>query len=109
MGPRPPEKITISAREYAVFAALVRCLKLSPTMVLKATSTPRSCELRCEEEGVGVLPVRRKHLGAGCDNLCDHVTILKSSHMSASNWRTQGIQTKASSFIILIFAPVMLA
>jgi len=36
------EKMTMSARVSAMRAALVRCSRESPTMVLKATTTPRS-------------------------------------------------------------------
>ena len=42
VGPRPPERMTMSARPSAMRIAAVRCLRLSPTMVLKATETPRS-------------------------------------------------------------------
>ena len=42
VGPRPPMKIAMSARWIAVRAAEVRCSRLSPTMVLKATLMPNS-------------------------------------------------------------------
>ena len=62
----------MSAREMAMRAALVRWARLSPTMVLKATWTPRSLRPCGEVEGVGVLAEGREHLGAGCDDFSDH-------------------------------------
>ena len=53
-------------------AALVRCSRLSPTMVLKATWTPRSLRPLGEVERVGVLPEGREHLRAGGDDFSDH-------------------------------------
>ncbi len=42
VGPRPPEKKTRSERRRAVRVASTSCGRLSPTMVLKATGTPRA-------------------------------------------------------------------
>src|SRR5581483_5606694 len=41
VGPSPPLKITMSARERAVVLTRTISFKLSPTMLLNATSTPR--------------------------------------------------------------------
>ena len=40
-------------------------------------------ELGGEEERVGVLPVRREHLGAGCDNFCLHRAVVPLPSLKA--------------------------
>ena len=73
MGPSPPVQIRISVRDKRLLNAFNQALTMVADHAFENNFDAQVVELLGEKKGIGVLAIRRQHLGADRNDLCVHV------------------------------------